>query len=287
MASGWSSRGSGGLDELRRSGAVTELLFLYECATSEPTQLRPFADHLHVTVQAVSHIYRQLSRRGLVEVVDGRYRPTVSGVAWLHETLDGLSADTAERLAHLHVIRSTRAIAADRIPEGSLVTLELVDGLLTARPGARGPSRGRARSAATRGGLVEVTDLEGIVPIHPIPVSVRTLSEADLVDPTTPARLARALAASSGIILALGIEVYALLSAAKVEPVERFAVAEVAREASQVGVPATVVVTEHDLPRLLAEFASGIPPSLDVSGLGGLPADAASVPARRRRGGRP
>ncbi|MGB6443136.1 MAG: hypothetical protein WBF81_07555, partial [Thermoplasmata archaeon] len=58
---------SDGLAGLRRGGAVTELLFLYECTTLEPTQLRPIADRLGLTVQAASHSFRSLARRGLVE----------------------------------------------------------------------------------------------------------------------------------------------------------------------------------------------------------------------------
>lgn len=274
------SRIPDGLDELRRSGAVTELLFLYECATSEPSQLRPVAERLHVTVQAVSHVYRQLRSRGRVEVVDGRYRPTVKGVAWLHETLGRLSEDLAERLEHLHVIRSTRALAGENLLAGDLVSLRLDDGLLTARTGGRGPSRGRVRTAAVRGSLVDVTELQGIVTVRPTPVSVRTLSEADLDDPQTPARVRPALGAPRGLVAALGLEAFALLAKARVAPVERFAVAEVGREAARIGVPVTIVVTERDLPRLLAEFASGTPPSLEVSPLFARPGRGSSSRSR-------
>ena len=272
---------SDGLDELRRSGAVTELLFLYECATAEPTQLRPVADRLHVTVQAVSHVFRQLRKRGLVEAVEGRYRPTVKGVAWLHETFGHISEDIAARLAHLHVIRSTRAIAGESLSAGAAVTLELVGGLLTATRGARGPSRGRVRTAAHPGALVEVTDLEGIVAVHPTPVRIRTLSEADLTDSETPVRLRGALGAESGLVAAMGLEAYALLSEAKVTPVERFAVAEVGRDAARIGVPVQIVVSERDLPRLLADFSKSTPPSLEVSPLWVRPGRAGNARVRR------
>lgn len=263
-----SPRGEGGLPELRRAGVVTELLFLYECATSEPTQLRPVADRLRVTVQAISHVFRQLRRRGLVEVVQGRYRPTVQGVAWLHETLDRLSQDLAERLAHLHVIRSTRAVAGEPLRAGEGVSLELRDGLLTARPGARGPSRGRARTSARRGTLVEIGELEGIVPIQPATVSVRTISDPELLR-ASPTRLRSFLRGTHGVVVAVGLEAYVRLAEAGLGPIERFAAAEVAREASRVGVPVTIVLLQRDLPRLLAEFSTGPIPSLDVSPLFG------------------
>ena len=256
-----------GLGALRRSGAVTELLFLYECATLEPNQLRPVAEHLHLTVQAVSHSYRQLQRRGLIEVRDGKYRPTVAGVAWLHETFGALNDDLAERLAHLHVIRSTRAVAGADLAAGELVSLELESGVLTARPGGGGASRGRVVTAAPRGGLAEVSDLEGIVPVEPAPLSIRTIPDAELTDPRVARRARAVRAGRDGLVAAMGVEAYAVLSAARIQPLERFAVAAVGREAAQIGVPVTIVVAERELPRLLAEFTRGHPPRLDVAPL--------------------
>src|SRR6202521_4974607 len=129
------ARRTRGLADLRRPGTVTELLFLFECLTEEPTQLRPVADRLGLTVQAASHTFRGLVRKGLAEVRSGRYRPTVTGIAWLHGTLGEVSEDLHGRLAQLHVVRSTRAVAGTVIPAGSEVSLGLEDGILTARPG--------------------------------------------------------------------------------------------------------------------------------------------------------
>ena len=262
------SRTTAGLGGLRRSGAVTELLLLYECATLGPTQLRPIADRLGVTVQAVSHSFRQLRHRGLLEVVEGRYRPTVVGVAWLHGTLGDLADDVRARLAHLHVVRTTRALAGADLAARAAVSLEMHDGLLTARPGARGPSRGRTASAGRRGDVVTVTDLEGIVPLPRAKVAIRTLSEEDLSRPDLSRRLARAVGARPGLRAAVGLEAYSALRAAGVASAERFAVPSVAREASTLGVPVTIVVMERDLPRLLAEFSGADPPTLEVRGVG-------------------
>src|SRR5579862_5778797 len=115
--------GTAGLPDLRRRGAVTELLFLFECVTREPTQLRPIAEELGLTVQAASHSFRQLAARGLAEVREGRYRATVAGVAWLQAALGLLREDVAGRLARLDIVRSTRAIAAARIAAGAVVSL--------------------------------------------------------------------------------------------------------------------------------------------------------------------
>ncbi|MFY9717697.1 MAG: hypothetical protein WAK40_07185 [Thermoplasmata archaeon] len=262
-----------GLASLRRSGGVTELLFLYECITLEPTQLRPIAEHLGLTVQAASHSYRQLSRAGLVEVHDGHYRPTVRGVAFLHAALDRLGSDVAARLARLHVIRSTRAVAVEPLRDGDAVSLDLRDGVLSARRGATGPSRGRVRHDAATGGLVDVGELEGIVPIVPAPVTIYSLSPADLADPTLGERLRRLVRSLSTTVLAAeGLEAYHALRPVAPLPPLRFAIAAACRAASTVGVPCTVVVTQDRLPHLLAEFSEPDPPPLEVRTVPGRPA---------------
>jgi len=257
-----------GLGGLRRPGAVTELLFLYECLTQEPTQLRPVAERLELTVQAASHTFRGLVRRGLAEVRDGRYRATVSGVAWLHEALGGLSDDLRGRLDRLHVIRSTRAVASRTIEVGEAVVLEVVDGLLRARPGADGASRGRAASAARSGDLVEIVELEGIVPLSRGTVRVITLPEGAVTRPGTVAALRREVGRRPlGLLAAPGLEGYHLLARATGRPILRFGVANACSEASRVGVPSTVVVLDRELPRFLAPFEGADPPPVEVARL--------------------
>jgi predicted transcriptional regulator len=243
---------------------VTELLFLYECATLEPTQLRPVAERIGVTVQAVSHSFRQLRGRDLVEVRDGRYRPTVKGVAWLHESLSRLGDDVRHRVERLHVIRSCRAVALADLARGDLVSLELRDGRLSARPGGVGPSRGTVATPGRSGELVEVTDLEGIVPLSAAPVTVRTISDRDLSDPGLPRRLAHILPTAPGLLAAEGLEAFHSLERATDRPILRFAVAAASLEASRIGVPSTVVVLDRDLPNLLSTFSVSNPPPLDV-----------------------
>ncbi len=243
---------------------MTELLFLYECETLRPTQLRPVAERLGLTVQAASHTYRQLARRGLVTTREGRYCPTFEGVAWLHETLGRLEDDVRRRLAHLHVIRSTRAIALADLRADDPVSLEIRDGLLSARPGSSGTSRGRVARGGAKGRIVEVADLEGIVTLQPATVSVRTLSETDLADPRLSERL-RALVGHEGEYLAAeGLEPFDALQRATGRRIHRFAVGAAGRAAARLGVPSTIVVMDRDLPRLLAEFSGSDPPPLDV-----------------------
>lgn len=273
-----------GLRGLRRSGVVTELLFLYECTTLEPTQLRPIADRLGLTVQAISNVYRSLRRMGLIDFRGGRYRPTVEGVAWLHEGLGGIADDVRDRLTHLHVVRSTRARAEVAIPAGSPVSLALVDGLLSARRGAAGPSHGVARTDARAGWLVEVEQLEGIVPITPSVIRVVTLREEDLEDRGTIARIRAALPRPPALVAAEGLEAYLLVRQAGAGPVVRFAVGPATVEAARLGVPATVFVLKRDLARLLAGWGSAPAASFDVRSIRSARSDARNSGGRPKRG---
>ncbi len=273
-----------GLGGLRRSGAVTELLFLFECLTREPAQLRPIADRLGLTVQAASHSFRQLARRGLAEHREGRYRTTVRGVAWLHEVLGDLAEDIRERAARLRVIRSCRAIAREPLPAHATVSLELDDGLLYARRGAGPGSRGRTQGAARRGELVTVSDLEGIVPLDRAPVRILTLSSGDLEDPDLTLRLRRALRAHpAGLLGAQGLEAFHALRRATSVPVVRFAVAAQVDEASRLGVPSTVLLLPSELPRFLSQMSEPDPPPLSVFALGGGAGGPHRTRARARR----
>lgn len=259
-----------GLAGLRRGGTITELLFMYECTTLEPTQLRPIAERLGLTVQAVSHSYRQLRRRGLATVRDGRYRPTVEGVAWLHETLRRLGDDLRERIERVHVIRSTRALALEELSDGAAVSLELRNGILSARSGGGGPSRGRVLKGGSKGALVEVSDLEGIVSLTPAPISIRTLSPNDLADARLASRVRRSLPSDPlALVAADGLEAYHALSKAVSRPILRFAAGSACLEASRLGVPSYLLVLESDLTHLLTQFAGPSPPSLEVAPLPG------------------
>jgi predicted transcriptional regulator len=253
------------LISLRRAGKIPELLFLFECTTLEPTQLRPIAERLGVTVQAASHTYRLLRRKGMAESRDGRYRPTVRGVAWLHESLNQLSEGVQSRLDRLNIIRTCRAVALTDFHAGDRASLELRNGLLSARYGGMGASHGRVVTGAKKGALVELSELEGIVPLSAAPITIRTISEADLNDSRLPDRLRRAIPPTfTGVVGAHGLEAYLVLRSAVESVITRFAVAAACREASQIGVPSIVLVLEADLPRFLGEFSGPIPPPLTV-----------------------
>jgi putative transcriptional regulator len=268
-----------GLGALRRLGAVSDLLFLYECTTREVGQLRAVAEPLGLSVQAASHTYRGLRRRGLVELREGRYRPTVAGVAWMHATLAGLGEDLTARLERLHIVRRTHALARSPIDAGASVVLAVEDGLLTARTGRAGASTGTARGSARPGELVEVAELEGIVAIRPGTVRLLVVPGNRLADPALLVAIENALPRGGPELLAApGLEAYHLASRARPSrPVLRFGVAGAVEEASRLGVGSTVIVLDRELPRLLNEFQGPQPPPIEYVSLPG---------SRHRRPGR-
>ncbi|HTT35039.1 MAG TPA: hypothetical protein VMH78_04140 [Thermoplasmata archaeon] len=258
-----------GLKGLRRAGAVSEILFLFECATEATPKLQPIAARLGLTVQAVSHTYRQLRRNGLAEHRNGLYRPTVRGVAWLHAALSALRDDLSDRWGRLDVVRTCRAVAGSRLSKDASVALALEGGTLVARRGT-GPSRGRTLEAARSGELVEVGHLEGIVPVAPGPVAVWTFPDPASRAPATVAAIAGVVGdAPEGLLAAFGLEAAVLLGRATRRPFVRFGVAAAAAEASALGVPATIVVRAPDLPRLLGGFDRVHPPPVTTRPLAG------------------
>ncbi|MCI4365160.1 MAG: hypothetical protein L3K10_03755 [Thermoplasmata archaeon] len=263
--------GRGGLSTLRRAGTVSDLLFLYECETREVTNLRSVATRLGLTVQAASHTYRSLSRRGFVEVTGGRYRSTVRGVDWLHSAFGSVRDDLADRLDRLHIVRTTRALATTPIRLGEMVALEIRGGTLTARSGSSRGSRGRAHSSAAEGALVEVGELEGIVPLPHGRLSVLALPGDRLAESSLVSETRSVVAgAPEGLLLASGLEAFHLLSrAAPNRPFVRFGVAAAIVEATRLGVDCTLVVVDRDLPRVFEQLEGPDVPPLAFLSLDG------------------
>jgi predicted transcriptional regulator len=273
-----------GLSSFRKGGTITHLLFLYECLTEEPTQLQPIADRLGVTIQAASHVFRQLSRLGLAELREGHYRPTVAGIQWLHAAFGALRDDVNARWDHLHVVRSTRAVALAPLRAGARVVLELNGGVQGARPGQIGASRGVAATDARTGDLVRVTELEGILPIPPGRIRVITIRGDQVEDPGTLAKLRSAIREDSpGLLAAQGLEAYHLVSRLGRREILRFGIAPAALEAARVGVPSNVVLLEEELPRFLEHLSGPNPVPLSVTHLPDVGTDRSVARKRRVR----
>ncbi|MFI5038082.1 MAG: hypothetical protein ACHP93_06335 [Solirubrobacterales bacterium] len=213
------------------------------------TRLRSIAERLGVSVQSASLLFRQMSRAGLVESVDGRYRPTVSGIAYLHESMNHLRDDLEQRLTQLKVVRRSRAVAGAKIHGGSTVQLSMRDGLLTAIPGRAEGSFGRAVEGASKGELVTVDELQGIVPMTPGGVTCFVLPSLPGDNRRAETRLREELRRRRpGLVAADGLEAAHLLRRVSRLPFVRFGVAAAAVDASRLGVEVVVVVTEERLP---------------------------------------
>ncbi|EQD74616.1 transcriptional regulator [mine drainage metagenome] len=228
---------------------MSDLLFLFECATQPVRRLQDAARTMGITVQAISHLYRGLARRNLAEFRQGCYRPTVDGVGWLHSHLEALESDMSERLGKLNIVRSTRALAGARLVPTERVRLTLKEGLLTALPGAGDGSQGRVVRGGRAGDIVEVQELSGIVPILPGSVTIYTLPRREPVARMEGAARRAISETEHGWVGALGLEAVVLLRRVSPTPVQRFGLAEAAQESSRLGVPCLLFVSEAELPR--------------------------------------
>ncbi len=152
---------------LRDVREVTKLLILLEITRSRHTRLRPLADKLDLTVQAVSEYVKGMRREGLIHRVGGVYRATKKGVELLHARFSQLKEFVDSSMGDLRIIGVASAMAGEDVREGDRVGLFMERGRLTAYPRREAKSRGRALQDARRGEDVALADLEGIVELRP------------------------------------------------------------------------------------------------------------------------
>lgn len=152
------------LRDLRES---TRLLFLYEIATNRHSRLRTIAEALGMTIQGASDYAHDLQRLGLLTVVDGEYRATKKGVAYLQERYLALKSFVDRAGRAMAFVATTAALAGGPIRKGDRVGLFMDGGYLVAFPGRASPSMGVAAHDAAKGDEVAVRNLEGIVSLKP------------------------------------------------------------------------------------------------------------------------
>ena len=155
------------MNPLRSKGHLTRLLILLEVVNNRHATLKAIAKNLDITTQAVSDYYRQMSKDGLMDQVDGYYRATKEGVLYLQEGLFTIKSFVDEKISTLDVIRTCTAIAAKGVKKGQKVGLFMQDGLLYAAPGKRSTSTGEALENAGKGKVFNVGGLEGILELSP------------------------------------------------------------------------------------------------------------------------
>src|SRR5881397_1661950 len=155
------------MELLRNLRASTRVLFLYEVTTSRHSRLRTIAERLGMTVQGCSDYAHGLERDGLLATVDGQYRATKKGIEFLHDRLVDLRSFVERARREMAFIETTAAMAGNTIRNGNQVGLFMEDGVLVALAGRSSPSSGVAVHDATKGELVAVWSLEGIVALRP------------------------------------------------------------------------------------------------------------------------
>jgi putative transcriptional regulator len=163
---------------LRDVRLSTKVLILNELARGRVKGQRDLASALDVTPQMVSDYLKLMEGEGLLEREGRDARPTVEGVQFLQERLKELGDFTYEAMREVNVINSCSALAAEDIKEGERVVLELRDGVIVARPGSKGASRGVASRSAKEGEDLAVRGLEGIMELRIGKVTVAALPSA-------------------------------------------------------------------------------------------------------------
>ncbi|MFB6197137.1 MAG: Crp/Fnr family transcriptional regulator, partial [Halobacteriaceae archaeon] len=177
---------------------------------------------------------------------------TKEGVDWLLR-----QAGDVRRFAN-HVtddvlggVNEDAAIAIEQISEGDEVTLEMKDGLLHARPGAKGPATGVATTSASAGHDVGVTGFEGIIDLDPGTVTVIQVpsvrsggSRAVNVDQLT------AMCEDAPLVCAAGVEAVVALDRVNIEPRITFAAGNVAASAASRGLDVVVVASTDAVGRV-------------------------------------
>lgn len=151
---------------LRDPAHSSRVLILLELRRRPASRLRPLAEAVGLTQQAVSIYMKGLEAEGLARRLDGGSRLTQKGEEWLEAEIGALKgfADRASR--ELVKVETCVAIAGQDVHEGERVGLFMERGRLVARPARKSPSWGIAVRDASRGQDVFVRDLEGIVEIE-------------------------------------------------------------------------------------------------------------------------
>ncbi|MGC9307373.1 MAG: winged helix-turn-helix transcriptional regulator [Thermoplasmatota archaeon] len=151
------------MDILREKSLSTRVLILLEIATGRHSRLASIADRIGITKQAVSDYIKKMREEGLVQVIDGEYKPTIQGTQFMHRHLLDLKQFLDDTLTQLNIIESDTALAGDEITEGDTLGLFMENGILTAYSAHTSTSRGTARQDADPGEDIAIDDMEGIM----------------------------------------------------------------------------------------------------------------------------
>ena len=157
---------------LRDLAHSSRVLILLELRRKPASTLRPLADALSLTQQAVSGYVTKLEEEGLVTRVEGLLRVTPKGESFLEGEIGDLKAFVDRAARELVKLESCVAIAAEPVKRGEKVFLHMERGRLVARLDVASPSWGTALGPSAKGREVRVGELHGIVEIGPAALTV-------------------------------------------------------------------------------------------------------------------
>ena len=155
------------MELLRNLRTSTRLLFLYEVTTSRHTRLRTIGERLGMTIQGTSEYAQGLEEDGLLSFANGEYRATKRGIEFLHDRMHELRGFVDRAGREMAFVETTSAMAGGAVRRGDRVGLFMEEGYLVAHVDRTSPSTGVAVHDASKGDLVAVRDLEGIVALRP------------------------------------------------------------------------------------------------------------------------
>ncbi|MEM0467328.1 MAG: winged helix-turn-helix transcriptional regulator [Candidatus Thermoplasmatota archaeon] len=148
---------------LRNKNLSTQILILYELHTNAYSKLKPLAIKLGITQQAVSEYIRKMKQQNLICREERHYKPTIQGVALLHEELSSLKQFADASIKNLSLITHCIALAAAPLKKGQQVGLYMDDGWLWAHPQKNSPSTGIALTSADTHDPAVIGNLKGIL----------------------------------------------------------------------------------------------------------------------------
>jgi len=148
---------------LRDKRLATRLVILSELVHNRYSTLKPLAERLDLTIQAISDYLKGMDEEGLTCKVEGIFKPTREGVDYLHRNYIELKRFLEEEIHDLDILDMCGAIARTKIKEGDKVGMFMEKGELVAYANRESISCGVALQDARSGEDVGISDLSGIV----------------------------------------------------------------------------------------------------------------------------
>lgn len=200
-----------------------------------------------MTIQGTSEYAHGLEADGLLSFVNGEYRPTKKGVEFLHDRMLELRRFVDRAGKEMAFVETTAAIAGTPIRRGGRIGLFMEGGVLIGHADRASPSSGVAVHDASKGEIIAVRDLEGIVELKPgriVIARIRSDGRGRGSSPSPSAR--RLLRRSTGFIVA-ALDAVGLVAARELglKPRIEFGVLAAMVEAAERGVNVIVLLPEE------------------------------------------